>query len=226
MKIVFINTHLSNCFFCIFLLLVSVAIRSIQISPTNEIHLKSPHQKNSEAVAAFLQKETITDSSQNSLPTHAVNTNKEVKPAALMFPKPETLTKTKHGVTDKMFSEVVSISSARKNDISHTGRDVCESQSQLSNVPSRLNIRDDHRGILVSKRPREKDLDPLSTFMMLRSQQRSPQSCVNTAGTLCCCCEPHLGQMKADLCLIFILFKNIYTFSVFMLQKINYSFVV
>ncbi|XP_053181467.1 protein shortage in chiasmata 1 ortholog [Scomber japonicus] len=157
------------------------AIRSIQISPTNETHLKSPDQKKSEAVAASLQKETITDSSQHSLPMHAVNTNKEVKPAALMFPKPETLTKTKHGVTDKMFSEVVSISSARKNDIRPTGRDVSESQSQLSNVPSRPNIRDNHRGILVSKRPREKDLDPLSTFMMLRSQQRSPQSCVNTA---------------------------------------------
>ncbi|CAK6959730.1 protein shortage in chiasmata 1 ortholog [Scomber scombrus] len=157
------------------------AVRSIQMSPTNRTHLNSPHQKKSEAVAAFLQKETITDSSQNSLPTHAVNTNKEVKPAVLMFPKPETTTKTKHGVTDKMFSEVVSISSARKNDTSYTGREVCESHSQLSDVPSRPNIRDDHRGVLVSRRPPEKDLDPLSTFMMLRSQQRSPQSCVNTA---------------------------------------------
>ncbi|XP_042276574.1 protein shortage in chiasmata 1 ortholog isoform X3 [Thunnus maccoyii] len=149
---------------------VEFAVRSILMSPTNQSHLNFPHLKKSEAAAAFLQKETF--------PTQTVNTNnKEVKPATTM--------KTECGITDEMFSEVITVSSAHKNDISHTGRDVCESQLEQSGVPSRPNIRDNHGGVPVSRRPPEKDLDPLSTFMMLRSQQIAaatvtPQSCVNS----------------------------------------------
>lgn len=117
----------------------------IQTSPTNKTHLRSPDLKGPEAASVIVQKETITDSSQNSLQTHTFNTNnKEVKPAALMFSKPETTTNAKHGITNKMFSDAT--------------------------IPSR--------------RPPETGLDPLSTFIMLRTQQRYPQSSVNTAGTM------------------------------------------
>lgn len=159
------------------------------MSPTNKTHLTLLHPKKSEPATVFLQKETIADSSQNTFPTHTVNTNnKEVKPA--------TTSKIKHEITE-MYSEVAARSSARKNDISHTGRDVCESQLEQSDVPSRLNTRDNHGGFLVSRRPPVKDLDPLSTFMMLRSQQTPPSCDGDTPGKLCCCCcESNLVEIK------------------------------
>lgn len=38
----------------------------------------------------------------------------------------------------------------------------------------RLDIRDDHRGVLVNRCLPEETLDPLSTFMMLRAEQAVP----------------------------------------------------
>ncbi|KAM7415770.1 hypothetical protein PAMA_018029 [Pampus argenteus] len=120
-----------------------VEFTSILMSPTNKLHLEE-----SETAAAVRQKQTF--------PTHTVNTNNnEVKSA--------TTAKTKHDVTDEMFSEVVTIYSACTNDTSHTGNDICRRQLEQSDVPCRLDIRDDHSGVL--------ELDPLSTFLMLRSQQ-------------------------------------------------------
>ncbi|KAM7391226.1 hypothetical protein PAMP_021930 [Pampus punctatissimus] len=135
-----------------------VEFTSILMSPTNK-----PHLEESETASAVCQKQTF--------PTQNISTNnKEVKSA--------TTTKTKHSATDEMFSEVVTISSACANDTSQTGSDGCESQLEQNNVPSRLDIRDNHGGVL--------ELDPLSTFLMLRSQQTAsvaaaPQSRVTAA---------------------------------------------
>ncbi len=159
--------------------LVSVLVRSVLMNPTNKTHLKK-----SEAAAddTLLHKEA----SQNTFLMHAVNTsNNEVKPATIIFSKPAAPTKDE--ASDKKRSSEV-VFSARKID---AGRDDCKTE-QRAHVPHqaasfRLNIRDNHR------RPPEEDLDPLSTFMILRSQQKptvtaTPPSFSRTPGRLWCCC--------------------------------------
>lgn len=129
----------------------------------------------------FLQKETVADMSQSASLMHTVNTNnKEVKPATLIFSKPAAITHAKDEVSDKRFLEVAARFPARKNDVD-TSRDDCRTERSV------VSSRDDHRGPLDKRRPSEKDLDPLSTFMILRSQQMAqvtatPQS--STPGTL------------------------------------------
>ncbi|XP_029915556.1 protein shortage in chiasmata 1 ortholog [Myripristis murdjan] len=69
---------------------------------------------------------------------------------------------------------------------SHTGRD--EGGSVFvprQAVLPRLSVRDNHRSLPVAKHPPNKDLDPLSTFIMLRTQLRDaspvfPQSCATS----------------------------------------------
>lgn len=116
----------------------------------------------------------------------AFNTlNKDVKSAPV--------TSTKYDIGGKKFSEVASWSSAHKKGISRQGHDCqMELSANMSEeaVASTLNTRDDDRGLLFARNPQELDLDPLATFMMLRSQQitpvsASPQSSGSTAGTLC-----------------------------------------
>lgn len=65
--------------------------------------------------------------------------------------------------------------------------DAVQRDYSLGNIASfRLNIRDNHRGVLVRKHPPEETLDPLSSFMMLRAEQQVPveatQKNANTAG--------------------------------------------
>ncbi|XP_032371378.1 protein shortage in chiasmata 1 ortholog isoform X1 [Etheostoma spectabile] len=86
----------------------------------------------------------------------------EVKPATLIFSKPAAITNTNEDVSDRRFLEVGF--PARKNDVD-TSRDDCRTERSV------VSSRDNHRGLLVTKQPSEKDLDPLSTFMILRSQQ-------------------------------------------------------
>lgn len=160
------------------------------MNPTNKTQL--PYLKKSETAAfhaeaaaddMLLQRETVADTPQNTFLMHTVNTtNKEVKPATLMLSKPADT--DKDGVSDKRFSEAAAVSFARKV---NTGRDARQTE-QSAHIPeqavsSRLNIRDNHR------RPPEKDLDPLSTFMMLRSQQTAPVTAAHQSapGTLRCC---------------------------------------
>ncbi|XP_044051343.1 protein shortage in chiasmata 1 ortholog [Siniperca chuatsi] len=145
-----------------------VEFRSILKNPTNKTLKKSEtavFHAGDTADDTLLQKETVADTSQNTFLVHTVNTNnKDVKPAAT----------TKDEVSDKRFPEVA---------------DDCKTE-QSTHTPeqatsSRLNSRDNHRGLLVTRRPPEKDLDPLSTFMILRSQQTAPvtatpQSLVST----------------------------------------------
>uniref|UniRef100_UPI003AB0A4C6 protein shortage in chiasmata 1 ortholog n=1 Tax=Centroberyx gerrardi TaxID=166262 RepID=UPI003AB0A4C6 len=70
-------------------------------------------------------------------------------------------------------------------------RDEGESRpEQIASVPKhgilpRLGVRDNHRSLPAARHPPQKDLDPLSTFMMLRSQLRAsvpglPQNCAST----------------------------------------------
>ncbi|KAM9858575.1 protein shortage in chiasmata 1 ortholog [Aulostomus maculatus] len=151
---------------------------SVTVGSTNKT--ESPHLKktetatfDAEAAAVFFQKDTLADRSQENFSTHTVNA------------KPVSATDDK--ITAKMFPGVLPIYSAGENVIGLTGRDVCKSQSERSDniierdIPSRLKVRDDHRGILGARHPPQKHLDPLSTFMMLRSHQISPvtaaQSC-------------------------------------------------
>ncbi|XP_037632604.1 protein shortage in chiasmata 1 ortholog isoform X2 [Sebastes umbrosus] len=148
-----------------------VEITSVLMNPTNKTqltHLKKGKTATFHAEAAAddtrLRKETVADASQSSFLMQTVNTNnKDVKPAAT--------TNTKDEVSDKRLLEVAAMFCARKNDINTFRSDCMTEQSAVSS-------RDDHRGVLVARRPPEKDLDPLSTFMILRSQQRAatPQS--------------------------------------------------
>ncbi|KAI3372610.1 hypothetical protein L3Q82_023088, partial [Scortum barcoo] len=131
-----------------------VFVRSIPLT-TNKTHLKK-----SEAAAddTLVEKE----SPQNTFLMHTVSTNNnEVKPATITFSKHAASTEGK--ALDKK-TEVTSFTS--KID---AGRDDCKTE-QRAHVPekaasTRLNIRDNHR------HPPKEDLDPLSTFMTLRSQQ-------------------------------------------------------
>lgn len=119
---------------------------------------------------------------------HSVNTNmKQVNPAPATFPKPSAARDEKPDVALR-FSEAASMFSVRKNDTS-SGRDDWKTEQRVYAPPEqsaslRLKARDAHRGL--TRRPPEKDLDPLSTFMMLRSQQTvtaAAQSSASTAGT-------------------------------------------
>ncbi|XP_056233081.1 protein shortage in chiasmata 1 ortholog isoform X2 [Seriola aureovittata] len=146
-------------------------------SPTKETRMLHPKKHETfHAKAAtddpLLQKEILTDT------LHTSNTNnKDVKkPATVLFSKPAAATNTKDDISVVRFSEVADVSSARKNH-TNTVRDDCKTK-QSAHTPewtasSRVNIRDNHRGV-VTRRPPEKDLDPLSTFMILRSQQTAP----------------------------------------------------
>lgn len=112
----------------------------------------------------------------------AFNTvNKDVKSAPVIS--------TKYDIDGKKFSEVASWSSAHKKDIRQGHDCQMELSANISGEASTLNTRDDDRGLLLARNPPELDLDPLATFMMLRSQHiapvsASPQSSGSTAGTL------------------------------------------
>lgn len=120
---------------------------------------------------------TVADTCQ--VLVHTVNTNdKEVKPESFSNP----------AATNK--DDVSTKFSAHEID---TGRDGCQTvgSTQILEqvVSSRLNFRDNHRGLLVERCLPEKNPDPLSTFMMLRAQQTAsvgatPQNMARTPGRL------------------------------------------
>lgn len=123
---------------------------------------------------SLLQKETLADTSQNIFLMHS----EDVKHAAT--------TNTRDKVSQFLHTAAVSSALSSIN----TGRDDCRTK-QDGHIPkpavsSRLN----NRGLLDMRRPPEKELDPLSTFMILRSQQKAPvieapESSANTSGTAC-----------------------------------------
>ncbi|XP_065818117.1 protein shortage in chiasmata 1 ortholog [Labrus bergylta] len=148
--------------------------RSILINPTNTTQL--PHLEKCETAVfnpeitaddTLLQREAVADTSQNTFLSHRVGTDEtDVKHAA-------TNTTTDK---DEAFSEVSALSSALKNiktcqDERKTENSTHTSQQAAS---SRLNTRDNGRGPQVLRLPPAGELDPLSTFMRLRSQQTAP----------------------------------------------------
>nr|XP_020444213.1 uncharacterized protein C9orf84 homolog isoform X2 [Monopterus albus] len=115
-----------------------------------------------------LQKGTAADMCQNTVLMHTVNTNnEEVKNAPLMFSRLIASTNTKDEVSDGRFPEVAATSSACKNNIG-AGRVDCKTV-QSSHMPDQA-----MSSGLDTRRPPEEDLDPLSSFMILRSQQTAP----------------------------------------------------
>ncbi|XP_027133830.1 protein shortage in chiasmata 1 ortholog isoform X2 [Larimichthys crocea] len=151
-----------------------LAVGSILMNPTNKTEL--PHSKSETAAChaeattdeTFLRRETVAETCKNTFLMHSVNTdNKDVKSA-----KPAAATRDE--VLDETFSEIEAVLSAHKID---TGRDDCKTEQSAHTlglaVSSRLNIRDNHSQLLT-RRPPEEDPDPLSIFMILRSQQRAP----------------------------------------------------
>ncbi|XP_053277060.1 protein shortage in chiasmata 1 ortholog [Pleuronectes platessa] len=158
--------------------------RTFLTSPANKT--QSPHMKKEEtslhteaATEHFpLQQQSHAETSQNKLRIHNVNmNNKEVKPATLTLSKPAVVFNTKEEMSNVRFFEVTALSSARKNN-RDTGVYDCETEQSVHApkqiVSSPPIIRDNHRPQQVTRRPPEKELDPLSTFMALRSQQMAP----------------------------------------------------
>ncbi|XP_075324955.1 protein shortage in chiasmata 1 ortholog [Odontesthes bonariensis] len=121
--------------------------------------------------------ETTGDSSETTVIKNAVSTNNaEEKTAAVIS--------AEEGISERRPSAHTNNINVAEDDYK-TERGSNRSELLLS---SGLNIRDNHRSPIFTRHQPENDLDPLSTFMMLRSQQvppATPQSSnTNTAGTL------------------------------------------
>ncbi len=121
--------------------------------------------------ATLPQRETVPAVCQNTFLTHTVTNNREAMCATSAFSKPAATPKD-----EAVFSPCWI----------NTDKDDCKTEPEPA-ASSTLNIRE--RGLMVSRRRPETDLDPLSTFMILRSQQRAsevatPQSPASTAGRL------------------------------------------
>ncbi|XP_031705240.1 protein shortage in chiasmata 1 ortholog [Anarrhichthys ocellatus] len=150
-------------------------ITSVRMNPANKT--PSPQLKKCQTAAddTRLQKESFAATSQDTFPMHAVHiNNKEVKHAPVTFSKFAANADTKDEVSNERFLDGAAMFPARKSDIS-TRRGDCKAEQ------STVSTRDHHRCVPVTRRPPEKDLDPLATFMILRSQQtasvtEAPQS--------------------------------------------------
>ncbi|XP_026176904.1 protein shortage in chiasmata 1 ortholog [Mastacembelus armatus] len=150
-----------------------VEFMPILISPTKKTQSPDPRKSEnaiSDAEAAtdntVFQKGTAADLSWNTFLLHS----QEVNPEIVIIPKPAANTDNKYEISGERFPEVAAMSFASKN-VSSMGRDDFDTKpSSLTTkqaVSGRLNSR-------IMRRPPEKDLDPLSTFMILRSQQTAP----------------------------------------------------
>lgn len=173
--------------------LVSVNDVTILKNPAHQT--PSPQLQKSGNAASHVQKGTTANTSQNTFLADTITTNYEKeKPGASIFSEPATTVKTRDESAGKMFSVSALISSAHTDTSCHKDRDKSEHQPEQSApnpeqaVPSSLSVRDNHIGLLITRHPPGKDLDPLSSFMMLRSQQTAAipgaaQSCVSIPGT-------------------------------------------
>ncbi|XP_034081149.1 protein shortage in chiasmata 1 ortholog isoform X1 [Gymnodraco acuticeps] len=137
-------------------------IGSVTMNPTDKPQF--PQRKKCEPAAflaeapaedSHLHRETVADTSQNAFLMHNTN-NKEVKPAAVIFSEPAANTNTKDDVSEKRFLEVAAMFSPRETDI-NTSRGYSKAEQSA----------------LTLGHPGEKEMDCLSTFMILRSQQRA-----------------------------------------------------
>ncbi|KAK2901796.1 hypothetical protein Q8A73_011542 [Channa argus] len=114
-----------------------------------------------------VHKEPVIDIVQSTCLKH----NEKVRPANIKFSKTSATTNAKYKVSAKMFTEVEAVSSAHNNNI-NTNEDNFRTE-QSSHVPEQpVSFRLNDRDLLVKRRPPEKELDPLSIFMMLRSHHK------------------------------------------------------
>ncbi|XP_068577022.1 protein shortage in chiasmata 1 ortholog [Cebidichthys violaceus] len=126
-------------------------ITSVLMSPTNKTPLPQLKKRETAADDTRLQKQSVAATCQNASPMHAVNTNDKE-----VKPAPVTFLKfAANADTKESFLDGAGAFPARENGIS-------------ARRP-------------VTRRPPVKDLDPLDTFMVLRSQQtaavtEAPQS--------------------------------------------------
>ncbi|XP_069379560.1 protein shortage in chiasmata 1 ortholog [Paralichthys olivaceus] len=162
-------------------------VGSFLMSPTNktqlahlEKHETSLHTETSPDYPPL--QNNLADTSQNIVLMHNVNmNNKEVKPATLTLLKPAAVSNTKDNISNPRFFDVAALSSALKNN-RDTGGDDCETEQSVhtpeQTVSSIPIIRDNHRHQQVTRRSPENEIDPLSTFMVLRSQQMAPVTAV------------------------------------------------
>ncbi|KAI9513783.1 hypothetical protein NQZ68_039447 [Dissostichus eleginoides] len=137
-------------------------IGSVTMNPTDKPQFPQPKKCEPAAFLAeapaedsHVHRETVADTSQNAFLMHKTN-NKEVKPAAVIFSEPAANTNTKGDVSEKRFLEVAAMFSPRETDI-NTSRGYSKTEQSAVSLG----------------RPGEKEMDCLSTFMILRSQQRA-----------------------------------------------------
>jgi len=146
------------------------------MKPTNETPSPRPKKRETDAfpaeatsAATRLQEETDADAYQNASLMHTANANhKAVKPAPLLFSH-SAATTTRDGVSEGRFLEDPGVVSARKTE-----------QSAGSTAHR-------HRCPQFMRRPPEEELNPLATFMLLRSRHTAPAteaSQSSTPGTL------------------------------------------
>nr|XP_057927401.1 protein shortage in chiasmata 1 ortholog isoform X2 [Doryrhamphus excisus] len=128
-------------------------ISSVVVSSTR--HLPRLEESETPALplqAAEDQKHAAADLSQRQSLTLTPNT-KEVKPSTSKVDR----------ISDKIFPQVSSI---------HAPKNVSQSEHRVQKVS--FKVKDDQNGVTAARRPARQQVDPLSTFMMLRSGAVSP----------------------------------------------------
>ncbi|XP_047236177.1 protein shortage in chiasmata 1 ortholog isoform X3 [Girardinichthys multiradiatus] len=115
---------------------------------------------------AHLQKEGTVDSSQSSFSIPIVGTNSQEQGSV-------AIAGTGEETSEKRLSEsaVGSSTLANISSVNDGFKTVRTSHISEWNLPTRSNIRGNQKSLIFKKHQPEKNLDPLSDFMMLRSQQ-------------------------------------------------------
>ncbi|MEQ2196147.1 hypothetical protein XENOCAPTIV_025045, partial [Xenoophorus captivus] len=115
---------------------------------------------------AHLQKEGTVDSSQSLFSIPIVGTNSQEQGSV-------AIAGTGEDTSEKRLSESAVRSSTLANisSVNDGFKTVRTSHISEWNLPTRPNIRGNQKSLIFKKHQPEKNLDPLSDFMMLRSQQ-------------------------------------------------------
>lgn len=137
---------------------------------------------------SLIHQKTSMDSSQSSFLMQAVITNNKEKLSAIVGTKEELL--------ENKFSGTVVESSAQSDTIKTAEVDfktMPSFQKSELNLSSRSNVKDNPKSLMCTRRQPEKDLDPLSAFITLRSLQAPPvdatppNSAAHTEGLIILC---------------------------------------
>ncbi|XP_029999100.1 protein shortage in chiasmata 1 ortholog [Sphaeramia orbicularis] len=163
------------------------AIKTILKNPTHQS--PSPHLKSSQSPAINVKvvKDDDTHPKKKAKTQAIAVYNGEGNTGIPQFPNLAVFNKSRN-IVDQMGVETTS--PVHKTSIRHTAADEQENRSQLSSIEQavafKVNMKDTHRGTVAARCQPDKDLDPLSSFIMLRSWQTTPvtaipQSCTITA---------------------------------------------